>query len=231
LLTVATIFEKDRIAMNPVTKQLLSLSAAAVAATIALSGCGTTTNSSTDSSAATESATGSGMQGMNHGPSTATAASTPAAATEHNEADTMFARMMIPHHTQAVAMSESLLKKQDIDPRVSALATEIKDAQGPEIETMTGWLSGWGEPTTAPMDHTMEGMMTEADMNALDAAEGADAAKLFLTHMIEHHKGAVTMARDEVANGANPDTIALAQTIISSQETEITTMNGLLGSL
>ena len=65
---------------------------------------------------------------------------------EHNDADVMFAQMMIPHHRQAVEMSEMILTKDGIDPQVTELATTIKDAQGPEIETMTGWLEAWGEP-------------------------------------------------------------------------------------
>ena len=64
----------------------------------------------------------------------------------------MFAQMMIPHHAQAVEMSDMMLKKQDIPAEVTALATRIKAAQGPEIEKMTGWLEGWDEPTQAPSD-------------------------------------------------------------------------------
>ena len=56
----------------------------------------------------------------------------------------MFARMMIPHHQQAIEMSDMILAKQGIDPRVIDLAKQIKAAQGPEIEKMQGWLNQWG---------------------------------------------------------------------------------------
>ena len=57
----------------------------------------------------------------------------------------MFTSMMIPHHNQAIEMSDLLLAKNDIDPKVSALAQRIKAAQGPEVAQMSGWLNGWGE--------------------------------------------------------------------------------------
>lgn len=59
-------------------------------------------------------------------------------------ADTHFAMMMIPHHQQAIEMSDIILAKQGIDPRVVDLAKQIKAAQDPEIETMQGWISQWG---------------------------------------------------------------------------------------
>ena len=74
-------------------------------------------------------------------------------------------------------------------------------------------------------------MMSQADMDALDQATGQDAARLFLTGMITHHKGAITMAQDEVTNGQNPEAIALAQKIITDQQAEITTMTQLLTQL
>ena len=146
----------------------------------------------------------------------------------------MFAQAMIPHHQQAVAMSDMILAKDGIDAKVTDLATQIKAAQAPEIAQMSGWLAGWGENPSPSMgmDHDMGGgMMSQADMDALDQATGKDAARLFLTGMITHHKGAITMAQNEVANGQNPEAIALAQKIITDQQAEITTMNQLLTQL
>ena len=146
----------------------------------------------------------------------------------------MFAQAMIPHHQQAVAMSDMILAKDGIDAKVTDLATQIKAAQAPEIAQMSGWLAGWGENPSPSMgmDHDMGGgMMSQADMDALDQATGEDAARLFLTGMITHHKGAITMAQNEVANGQNPEAIALAQKIITDQQAEITTMNQLLEQL
>ena len=68
----------------------------------------------------------------------------------HNDADVMFAQHMIPHHQQAVEMSDIVLAKQGIDPRVTELATAIKAAQGPEIKQMQEWLGAVGQPTCRP---------------------------------------------------------------------------------
>lgn len=146
----------------------------------------------------------------------------------------MFAQAMIPHHQQAVAMSDMILAKDGIDAKVTDLAAQIKAAQAPEIAQMSGWLAGWGENPSPSMgmDHDMGGgMMSQADMDALDQATGQDAARLFLTGMITHHKGAITMAQNEVANGQNPEAVALAQKIITNQQAEITTMTQLLTQL
>ena len=80
------------------------------------------------------------------------------------------------------------------------------------------------------MDHG-GGMMSEDDMQALEDATGADASRLFLEQMIQHHEGAVEMAQEEVDNGQNSDAVALAETIIEAQTTEIATMKDLLATL
>jgi uncharacterized protein (DUF305 family) len=204
-----------------------SLAVAAALAVTGLTGC-----SSNDMST---------MPGMDHGSSgsPSAASSSPAApatpaAGPHNDADVMFAQGMIPHHQQAVAMSDMILAKDDIDPKVTDLATQIKAAQAPEIAQMSGWLAGWGQNPSPSMgmDHDMGGgMMSQADMDALDQATGKEAARLFLTGMITHHKGAITMAQHEVANGQNPEAVALAQKIITDQQAEITSMTQLLTQL
>ena len=212
-------------------KKTLTISAAAIAAAIALAGC--SAGSDTGSSATS-------MPGMNHGGSTMPSTSAPAtsaaaASTDFNDADTMFAQMMIPHHAQAVAMSEIMLKKEGIPAAVTDLATKIKAAQGPEIEKMTGWLESWGQPTEMPTDmpsaHSMEGMMGEDDMAKLETAQGTEAAKLFLTQMIAHHEGAVMMAKTETTDGKNADAVQLSKDIVSSQEAEIQEMKDLLATL
>lgn len=198
-------------------KKSLIVSATVVAAMIALAGCSTRTD-------------GGSMPGMDHG---AAVTSTSSAITdaEHNAADTMFAQMMIPHHVQAVEMSDIMLAKTGLDAKIAALAEEIKAAQDPEIEKMTTWLTGWSEPTAMAGGHSMNGMMTSADLDKLNAAEGPEASKLFLTQMIAHHEGAVEMAQTEVADGHDADAVALAKSIVSSQETEIKAMQDLLAAL
>lgn len=155
----------------------------------------------------------------------------------HNDADVTFAQEMIPHHQQAVEMSE-LAASQAESEDVRSLAADIAAAQGPEIETMTGWLESWGEslPDEAMpgMDHgdmspgEMPGMMTGEQMAELEAASGATFDQMFLTMMIDHHEGAIEMARTEQAEGEFPEAIALAEEIETSQTQEIQTMQDLL---
>ena len=168
--------------------------------------------------------------------SSASAAPTASAAAEaHNDADVMFAQHMIPHHQQAVEMSDMLLGKQGIDARVVQLANQIKAAQGPEIQQMQGWLTQWGTPSMPPMSvhdmPEMQGMMSGADMTALQNAQGVEATKLFLTQMIAHHEGAVTMAQTEIKDGQYPPAVDLAHAIVTSQQQEIDTMKGILATL
>ena len=199
-------------------KKTLTISAAALAAVMALASCSTPGSSGGSSS----------MPGMDH--STISSSAVPAAA-DHNASDTMFVQGMIPHHAQAVEMSDIILKKQGIDARIAALATKIKAAQAPEIEKMTGWLKDWNEPTQAPGGHSMTGMMSGEDLTKLGAAQGTDAATLFLSQMIAHHEGAVEMANAEVRSGKNAETIQLGKDIAASQTDEIREMKDLLAGL
>ncbi|MGE2836317.1 DUF305 domain-containing protein [Mycobacterium sp. SMC-4] len=164
-----------------------------------------------------------------------TAPSADAAAT-HNDADATFARDMVPHHEQAVVMSDIILAKDGIDARVVDLATQIKAAQGPEIETMRQWLTDWQVPPTDPHahhggNHAEMGMLTDGELDQLRNAEGVDAARQFLTGMIRHHEGAVQMAQTEVDTGKSPDAVRLAREIIESQQREIDQMRQILDSL
>lgn len=154
--------------------------------------------------------------------------SSSATSSTHNAADVAFAMNMVMHHQQAIEMSDMLLAKQGVDPRVADLASKIKDAQGPEIDTMNSWLSGWGQSSDMSGMHHGDGMMSQADMTALQNATGAEAGSLFLTQMVEHHEGAIDMAKAEVQNGRNPDAVALAHRIVTDQTAEIATMQSML---
>ncbi len=148
-----------------------------------------------------------------------------------NGADIAFAQMMIPHHRQAVEMAD-LADTRASDPRVRKLAAEIKAAQAPEIATMTGWLTAWGRPVMPEgghEGHAMPGMMGEEDMARLGKAKGGEFDRMFLEMMISHHRGAVEMARTELAQGANPQAKQLAGTIESTQQAEMERMRKLLG--
>ena len=161
-------------------------------------------------------------------PSASASASSSAGA---NAADAMFAQMMIPHHEQAVEMSDVVLGKPGVDARVTALAGQIKAAQAPEIATLRGWLAAWGQSAAMPSSHAMEGMMSGDELAQLRAADGATASKLFLAQMIAHHEGAVEMAQTERSSGRHTGAVAMAGSIVDSQTKEIDTMRGLLGQL
>ena len=211
-------------------KNFLTLSATAVAAALALAGCSTGTPGSSAASSSPAS-TGSPTPGMGHGGSGMMSSSAPAAAADHNAADTMFAQTMIPHHEQAVEMSDLMLKKTGIQASVTDLATRIKAAQAPEIETMKGWLKSWNESATMGAGHGMDGMMGAADLKALDAAQRTEAARLYLKQMIAHHQGAVMMAKKESSAGKNADAVQLSKDIVTAQEAEIQEMQKLLATL
>jgi uncharacterized protein (DUF305 family) len=225
-------------------KRTVLIGAVAMAALVVAAGC----SNSSDS----------GSEDQSTGPMTstsATAAATTSApgAQAHNDADVMFSQHMIPHHQQAIEMSDILLAKQGIDPKVTELATKIKAAQDPEIQQMRGWLDEWGNPPMSPMpsgdmpmpsgDMNMpehggmpgmssgQGMMSEQDMTSLKNAQGVEASRLFLTQMTKHHQGAITMAQREISDGQYPPAVEMARTIVATQQQEIDTMNGILGSL
>ncbi|MET9499995.1 DUF305 domain-containing protein, partial [Streptomyces sp. NPDC006552] len=164
----------------------------------------------------------------------------------HNAADLTFTRGMVPHHRQALEMA-ALAPARAASPEVKEVAAAIKEAQGPEIKTLTGWLASWGEkdPAEGAMDHAphdmdgtgatdgkngMDGMMSTEDMAALKKASGKAFDTAFLTMMVQHHKGAVAMARSEKAAGVFPAARKMADSVITSQTAEITRMNRLLGT-
>lgn len=203
--------------------------AAAIAGTLILSACAGNADP--------------GSTGQEPAPATSVATDTAATgeeiSAEHNDADVMFAQMMIPHHQQAVEMSETLLAKDDIPHNVADFAQGVIDAQGPEIDRMNAMLEAWGQEPMGDMGGMgghgghggMSGMMSEDDMQQLEDATGTDAAKLYLEQMTRHHEGAVDMAEQEVADGQNPQAIALAEQVIEDQEAEIQEMETMLENL
>lgn len=147
---------------------------------------------------------------------------------DFNDADVSFLQMMIPHHEQAVAMSD-LAAAQAEDPEVVALAAQIAAAQQPEIDEMTGLLDEWGQSTEMEGHDgmSMGGMATDDQMADLEAARGADFDRLFVDLMIAHHQGAVDMAEEEQTEGQNAEAVALADAIITAQTTEIETLEAI----
>ena len=169
--------------------------------------------------------------------------------TDHNDADVAFATDMIQHHAQALSMVD-LTVDRTLDPEVQQLADEIREAQGPEIETMSDWLQEWDEEVPATMrDHSnaghdmegmgdsmdgldsdMPGMMSGDDFDELENAPDADFQTMWLEMMVEHHEGAVEMARDQQENGQYKPAVDLAGDVVDTQTAEIEQMKALLGS-
>lgn len=147
-----------------------------------------------------------------------------------NSADVSYARMMIQHHTQALEMT-GLVPDRARSGNLKRLALRISAAQGPEIEAMRGWLKTHGETETGDAgghQHTgMPGMATEAQLKQLRAARGADFDALFLTLMITHHEGAITMATDVKAQGNNLLIEEMADDVVAQQTSEITRMRAM----
>jgi uncharacterized protein (DUF305 family) len=160
---------------------------------------------------------------------------------QYNDADVAFATQMIQHHAQALSMVD-LTVGRTLDPEVAELADGVRTAQGPEIEQMTDWLRDWDKPIPETVrDHSNAhgdghadsdgpGMMSADEMERLDDARGEDFEQLWLEMMIEHHEGAIDMARDHRTEGLFPEAVALAEQVVAAQEDEVETMKELLGS-
>lgn len=137
----------------------------------------------------------------------------------------MFFQMMIPHHQQAIDMSEMALTKTS-NPDIVQLAQGIISAQNHEIEHMTAWLGA--SEKDSHMGHDMEmGMLSDAEMLALENAEGEEFEKLFLQGMITHHEGAIQMAQ-MILNSENDEVRTFGEEIVSVQTEEIALMRSYL---
>ena len=174
-----------------------------------------------------------------------TASSSEVSTTKHNDADVEFASNMLQHHAQALSMVD-LTQGRTLDPEVQQLAEQIRDAQAPEIETFTDWLTDWDEEVPETVrdhsnaghdmddmgdsmnDENMPGMMTSDDMGALEDASDAEFQTMWLEMMVEHHEGAIEMAETETSDGQYKDAVDLAGDIVESQSAEIEKMEGLL---
>ena len=144
--------------------------------------------------------------------------------------DFMFAQMMIPHHEQAIEISDLALKNSS-NQEIRELATKIKSEQAPEIQLMKSWTDAhMGSHMGSHGGHMMNGMLSEEEIHELENTSGVEFNRLFLKGMIAHHEGAIEMARD-VENSKNEEVSKLARSIITSQRAEIEYMKELLKSL
>jgi uncharacterized protein (DUF305 family) len=148
-----------------------------------------------------------------------------------------FARDMIVHHDQAVAMALSL-RDRTANPQLKSLATDIVLTQENQMGQMLGWLNVWSLPATglAPhmawMDHPtpglMPGMATPEELAHLDQLTGTAADDEFLRLMILHHQGGIAMAEAALQRSSNTPVRDLASSIVTAQTSEIKAMQDLL---
>jgi uncharacterized protein (DUF305 family) len=151
-----------------------------------------------------------------------------------NDDDVMFAQMMIPHHEQAIEMADIALDPlSGASDAVKSLATRIKAAQDPEISKMKAFLTSWKERLTpdSSMDHSdmMSGMLSAEDITKLSSLRGAEFDREWMTGMIEHHEGAIEMAKEVLEDGKDAAVKALANLVATAQDSEILEMKKLLG--
>jgi uncharacterized protein (DUF305 family) len=211
------------------------------------------------------------------GCSTTEAARDDAAATvdaRPSGADVCFVEMMVPHHEQAVEMSEILLGKDGVWERGQRLARYIQTVQGQEIDAMTAWLTAWDMaltdaaeqphadgPDPHPVgshggtghgamghgaaaekgaslmpscshDHaTMDGMLTDEEMDSLRRADAVLAQRLYLELMIPHHEGALTMAEEALAEAENPFVLSTATHVVQEQVSELESIEAMIAAL
>jgi uncharacterized protein (DUF305 family) len=170
------------------------------------------------------------------------------ARTRFTEADVRFMTRMIHHHAQAIEMAE-LVPERTSNPQIRTLAGRIINAQNDEIAIMRRWLQDRDQPvppspaemaahaamghgTAHPMD--MPGMATPAQLQALRDARGTAFDRLFLTLMIDHHQGAVTMVHELFATdgaGQDEEVFKFASDAQVDQGTEVARMKAMLAAL
>jgi uncharacterized protein (DUF305 family) len=168
---------------------------------------------------------GISMSTMNHGGTQSESASG-VNTSDFSGVDVMFAQMMIPHHQQAIDMS-ALAQSRALSPEVKALASKISAEQGPEIEQMRSWLKAANAPSEMGHQMSMDGMLSDAEMERITNASGEEFDELFIVGMIAHHEGAIEMAQ-MVVDSKNLEARELGASIIKTQTLEIAELRALL---
>ncbi|MGW5420527.1 DUF305 domain-containing protein [Streptomyces sp. NPDC003943] len=204
------------------TARKLALTGGLAAAALLLAACG--------------GSDGDSMAGMDHGGKATASATASTDGSEQgtgtfNDADVMFAQMMIPHHEQALEMAK-LADTRAQDPEIKKIVGDVEKAQDPEIRKMKSWLKSWGKPESmGGGGHSMGGMMTDQEMKDLAAAKGKGFDRKFAELMIAHHEGAVSMAKTEQQSGSDPEAKRVADDVVRTQTAEIDRLKQILARL
>jgi uncharacterized protein (DUF305 family) len=159
-----------------------------------------------------------------------------------SQAEAEFMRGMIMHHSQAVEMT-ALISSHTENRDLRSLGARISSSQSDEIKFMRRWLAARGEPVSVAMPEMrdmdlsrhpmalMPGMLTPEQMEALRKAKDTEFDHLFLTGMIQHHNGALTMVKDlfdTAGAGQDAEVFNFATDVDSGQRAEIRIMQTML---
>jgi uncharacterized protein (DUF305 family) len=167
--------------------------------------------------------------------------STRATLPPRSQADVEFMQGMIMHHAQAVEMT-ALIASHTENKELRSLGARISSSQSDEIKLMQRWLAARGERISLDMpgmdmsrhssqQQLMPGMLTPEQMQALRKAKDAEFDHLFLTGMIQHHHGALTMVKDlfdTAGAGQDADVFNFATDADNTQRAEIKIMQSML---
>ena len=219
----------------------VSISSIALIAAVGLGACGRAADPAAGQPAAAGPAQGPAIvQPGAPGQASSVVASVPKFQDNNfTDGDVKFMQGMIHHHSQALVMV-TMIATHTRTPELSAMGQKIQLSQSGEIQSMKEWLTVRKQSTPmimadgTVMDHgeaPMPGMLTPEQMKALDAARNAKFDELFLTGMIQHHKGALKMVADlrEAGGGKEPNIGDFLNEVDNDQRMEIVRMYGLLG--
>lgn len=158
-------------------------------------------------------------------------------------ADVQFMQHMIMHHAQAVEMT-ALIESHTTKKEIRSLGARISSSQSDEINFMKRWLMARGQPLAPPHMHKMHGsdpsshsmlmpgMLAAKEMDALKKAKGEEFDRLFLSGMIKHHQGALTMVKDlfdTAGAGQDAELFNFTTEVDTGQRAEIKIMQNMLG--
>lgn len=148
----------------------------------------------------------------------------------HNEVDVHFLGMMVPHHEQAIEMSDVLLASDVNDAQVRDLAQRIKDGQERENEQMRAWADEWGiqKDMDRHSNHIANGMFQPEELEEFSSLKGDQLRTTFLEMMHYHHKHVIEMTQGEIQNGAYTPLREMAQDMVDVQTAEMREMEDLL---
>ncbi|WP_182481573.1 DUF305 domain-containing protein [Nocardioides immobilis] len=164
----------------------------------------------------------------------------------YNDADASFASDLVQHHALSLTLVD-LTRGRNVSPGLTAIADEILAAQGPEIQSLTTWLTDWDQPAPETIrDHAnahadergevvevpgddLPGMPDHAELEALEELDGPEFEQRWLELMVAHHEGAIEIAEEESDAGRFSPALDLARAVVTTQQDQVEQMKSLLG--